>query len=331
MSARQSVSLALLLLSGSLAQAETGSTGRILGAQAGSAPAWTATTDADGDLRWTLDASETPRPESSQLVVDSAPPSVTWELTGPAQNGADGRTIVHPDTRFTPVVEDPAGAIIERRLVDGDPVSAWPAPLPDRVRTLTVHAADTLGNERQSDKSILVDGKGPEVSYRLLTELEGAPGYSSRPAKLAVTAVDDLTQARLLVAENTACSTRSSCELISDEAGVTLRAEDALGNRTELAVAWLYDEVPPEVSLSYAGRAIPPGELIVLSVGEAVGFELSDAGVGVRSAVYRYNDIDEKPVPSTLRFLTKGRYLLLVRSEDLIGNTGESRWTIVAR
>ena len=295
--------------------------------------AWRVSVGSTGELRWMLERDAAMTEQSISVVLDEAGPDIRIRWEGPHIDRNDA-TVVGPDARPIVAATDPAGAEIVSYGWADDAVSTtgFPSPLPESTTELAVVAIDGLDHENRRRIPVVVDRQGPVIHAELTSMLPSAPGYSARPARLRAWAEDAQTGARIVGPRaGRAERPEEALEITTEEASVLVVAEDELGNRSEQRLNWRYDEAPPTVALQHGGESYTPGDRLRLRTGENVLFEVADAGVGVASATYHYNNLPTRPVPRSLRFLDPGRYRVLVNVADREGNAATYRWVVLVR
>jgi hypothetical protein len=268
------------------------------------------------------------------LAIDAAGPTGEGSWRGPAVDSAHGK-VVAPSARLSFAVQDAASGVAEwEPQIDGAVASPsaleedWQAG-PHRVRLL---ARDRVGNlATLGPWRFEVDAAGPEISWRV-----ASPGVSASDGRVFYPA-----EVTLELAASDALAGVASFENAEDDGvyhlappsmlvrgnKIRLRAEDRVGNKSAIEASWLVDVEGPQLTIKGPeGRAVAGGETLGLTLGEKIDLRAEDAGIGLGRATYRLNRSRAQPLPATLCPTFKGRVLLTIEAEDLMGNRSSQAW-----
>ncbi|MEM9531293.1 MAG: hypothetical protein AAGA23_10260 [Pseudomonadota bacterium] len=258
----------------------------------------------------------------SRLLIDRQGPTAQLRIGGadPAVAGDDLR--VGPTTRLSVRLEDPSG-VAGWHLRDNHPVSIRDGRWMEGRHEVQMTATDAVGNRTEAPPvSFVVDATGPTINWSIAAEpLAGGtqdPVYAP-PVPLQVEASDPAGVARLEFDAGEGWQAAGPA-LAIDATEVALRATDELGNESIARASWRFDLAPPEIRVVPVGEGRVTEDEISLPVGGLVRFEITDDGVGVAEASYRYNRKAPRPIPARLRFRDRGWYQLEVRAVDHLGN-----------
>lgn len=267
----------------------------------------------------------------ASFSVDVTGPELTYRFTGPRfQNflGPDAEIVVDARDNGSGVnryfYKTRAGAFSQYRK----PVSA--DSLPDGRYALVAYAIDNVENSGDTLKvPFIVDKTPPD----LLASIEGRQvtkdgvAFIRSASKIKIESKDagsGSAVTRFLINDAQELEYRQPF-IVSSETGasvVEFFGDDRIGNRTEKKnIRVFVDETPPIASFDFPAGYFKEGNEIILNKGSNMVIEAADLESGVDKIEYRFGKDPWKPYSEPVMFNTVGKFILELRSIDLLGNT----------
>lgn len=278
------------------------------------------------------------------LWIDGTPPSVEIRIAGPQIAGAGGGVegaVLAPSSRLEAQLRDKGSGVGEwTPEIDGEPASvdAWAGPWSTGRHTVGGKVVDQVGNEsRIGPVGFVVDGEGPEVSWRVLSPgvtNDAGESYYRAPVEVTADATDRLAGVKELGASLDGAAYEPLNGPISvDGDHLYLRAQDRLGNLTEVEAKWGIDHEPPVIEvIPPGGGSVAAGSLLSVAQGDELEIRAIDEGSGLDYADYAYHIgwpfTVRDPLPERIVCRRRGRYFLNVRAVDRLGNEMRGEWVI---
>ena len=310
------------------------------------------------ELPWTggeleLAASATDRvdnrsePQRTTVTIDTEGPVLEIEPRGAFVSGSDDVPVLGPGAELELSAADELSGVGEvvAYSVDEQPKTErdWNRSFAPGRHRARVTARDRVGNEGHAELEFVLDANGPELSWQVSAERSASTQrgeYFAPPVAVAVDAVD--VHAGVDTIEWRDAAGADWQPLIESIAvggsSVELRATDRVGNRSEHTVEWKLDTTPPMAQLVSAdGERFAPGDELSVEVGEPLRIVLSDeqAGPAVPAAVSYRRRGWFRDTPFDLRdevaLPVQGRFVVLVRAQDRVGNSQTSRFFVRVR
>ncbi|MFK7955314.1 MAG: hypothetical protein AB8B96_04405 [Lysobacterales bacterium] len=259
-----------------------------------------------------------------KVLVDGSAPTADLSLSGNWLETDTGALVAAPDVKLVLAFEDAAG-VNDWTLTDFNKPSSANSRWAPGEHELTLTATDVLGNNGQAGSlNFSVDNSGPSIEWEIRSDAlaQGPNGaVYAPPVTVQLSAADHAGIQSLEIDDGGGWqSVNASTSLSIQSSGFRARARDGLGNMTETVADWLYDLEAPQIHISALGVAISDDDEIALPVGEAIDIVVTDDGVGVAEASYRYNRKKRRTLPGAIRFVDRGWYQLQIRAVDKLGN-----------
>ncbi len=268
------------------------------------------------------------------LAVDNKPPVVRMEWTGPRVEDEGGVVVATSARLDLQLADNESGLARWHPRIDGADKEALALKEDwlEGPHVVEAVAVDRVGNRATHGPwRFEVDGSGPKIDWRIsssgITAADGRVFYSPGVV-VEARASDSLADVAAFEAEGTDGAFEPVLGPIEHQgSSLRFRAVDRVGNVTETEASWLVDvEAPEAYLLDPGGSKVASGETLALAFGEAVGLDVSDAGVGMDRATYRLNRSRAQPLPESLVPQFRGRVLLTIEAWDLLGNRSLSSW-----
>jgi hypothetical protein len=251
----------------------------------------------------------------------------------------DGRTYGGGDLRLSLRGEDPSGLGKELHLLlDWQPVTSptdidWP-PV-DREVKVVGRGDDALGNRAESDPLVLtLDRTPPTLAARRASPQAGIPADIVAPGEPITLLLEDtgVGLASLELDARTHALDASGAQTMTMPMPATTAyvLRDQLGNAASRSLTLRVDDAPPRLMLVSDGVAQAAGDSTTLPRSERLDVVAEDPLSGVARACVELSIwYDEcRPLPLSLVGIDPGRYRVVFRASDRLGNKASERFEI---
>ncbi len=296
-----------------------------------------------------------------RLHVDNAPPNIRVSFLDEITSGSVN-PVVAPWTRLAILIDDEQSGIehwvissaegewrsseatgASERKPSLGPVSMvlnkkgealgaqWATWLPGH-HELEITAVDRTGHSAGATISFDVEGTPPNIQWTILSDWAVAPtGHlvCRSPMVFRVKASDN-SGVRNLLWSTDSKEWKSASGPIRVRAPLLVRAEDTVGNTTEMTLPCRPDEEAPKIVIQtpefeHHGPAIP----IELTVGQTLIIKTDPPKPFLSKYQYSLDAAPLADAPPKLTFRKPGNHILRVIAQDLAGNRVDYQWPVL--
>ena len=270
------------------------------------------------------------------MIADALPPRGEIRFTG-VQAEHKGQLITAAEVGLQTVKEDLESGLanweytLDDHLVEGQ---KWPESLAEGTYSAASRITDRVGNSTTLPaRSFQVDRSPPRIEWEIqgdYVENDNQERFYRPPVSLRASGMDAVFGACDLTYSWNGNDWRPLTEtLVFQQQSVLLRARDGVGNEQTVTARWQRDQQSPVITLQDQGRQVlPPGERVTIYQGDPLFPSATDEGCGVEKMEYRIYDLYYHRLPQEFRFDVTGRFRLIIRAEDRLGNQTKYHWPL---